>query len=129
MEDEETLLSIFGPAFEEPCTVRNVPLILRTLYDAEMLECLKRAGEYTDPIIHDWILKRWHLAYSIQYVNNEPFKQFPSERFEELKTLPELVVGALYEEYQKVWIKEAKLLKLLGEVYDPSTEGQPEDQS
>lgn len=115
-KDIEAFSAIFGDCFSEVKVVRDIPLQLRTLYDHEMLDVLRKSAESTEFIVKDFLSKRWSLAYAIQNINDTDFTKIPvDDKYQMLIDMPTIVFEQLYNAYVEVCTKEAELAGLLGE--------------
>lgn len=88
--------SVFGEAHQTTKELKGIPIVLRTLYDSEVNDALRRslAHPSIEYQIHD--IKRWKLAYSLISVNET---EFPSDAEECYK----LITGDPKDPENKGW--------------------------
>jgi hypothetical protein len=117
MDDDEIIENLYGETLESTQEVRTVKTTMRTLYDHEVLDCMRRAkAEEDDPQVREFLNKRWQIAYSLKQIDHYSLEdEDVTDKFQRVISMPSIVVDVLYMRFQQLCLDEFKMIELLGE--------------
>jgi|SRR6185312_10362955 len=119
MEEEEqkkvykALRQAFGYPYQVVRDLKGVPVELRTLYDFEEADALRRSQEHKTIEEQAFHLKRWRLAYSLVMVNETELAPTIQEKYELILSWLSYIVEQLYELLIEIAIEEEELEEII----------------
>lgn len=111
----KALTLVFGYAHQDTKYLKEIPIVMRTLYDTEIADALHRAEQHTSTEEKIHFLHRWRLAYSIISVNEIAFPPIEAiqERFDIVVGWLNYFVEKAYELFEELCDEEDDLTEIV----------------
>lgn len=114
MTPEQEQEIIFEASFGQPYTatkdLNGVPVQLRTLFDYEIFDCIKRANKHPEFNERDFDQNRWKLAYSLIAVNERILPEALEEKYKIICNWLNIYVALLITTYDELVQEEIELV-------------------